>query len=340
MEKRKKILYLGNQLSQHGKNETGVEFLGNKLGTWGYSIKQVSSCKNPIARLFHMLWSVLCFSSSNSVILIDTYSTTNFWYAYFSAFLAQLKGIPYICILHGGNLPIRLKKSPKASGFLFKKSLRNVAPSKYLIHQFKQQGYGDVFFVPNGFELSNYKFKLRKVLAPKILWVRSFSEIYHPILAIKVLQELLKTYPEAELTMIGPQDDSVYPKCKAYAEKYRLPVTFTGKLSKQEWIKRSENFDIFLNTTNFDNTPMSLMEAAALGIPLISTRVGGIPYLIENNKHALLVEPNQLHAMTEALKEILENPLEAYNRALSARELVENFDWKNIKDKWIKILNA
>ena len=340
MARRKKILYLGNQLSKHGKNETGVEFLGRKLMSWGYAVKQVSSYKNSVLRLLHMLWSVLCFPRKHSVLLIDTYSTKNFWYAYLSAQLARIKGTPYICILHGGDLPTRLKKSPKMSHDLFNNALYNVAPSGYLIHQFLQQGYTNVRFIPNGFDVSEYSFKKRKEVAPRLLWVRSFAEIYHPLLAIQVLEQLLETYPDAQLSMVGPLDNDVFPRCKAYVEKHQLPVHFTGKLSKKEWISLSTNFDIFLNTTNFDNTPMSLMEAAALGLPIVSTRVGGIPYLLENQKHALLVKPRDVTEMLEAIKNVVENPIDAYQRTLYARQLVEGFDWRIIKEKWIQVLNS
>ena len=46
--------------------------------------------------------------------------------------------------------------------------------------------------------------------------------------------------------------------------------------------------DVFLNTTNYDNTPVSVLEAMACGLPLVSTNVGGIPYLLEDGKTALL----------------------------------------------------
>lgn len=340
MEKRKKILYLGNQLSQHGKNETGVEFLGRKLKAWGYAVTQVSSYQNIVLRMLHMLWSVLRFPASNSVILIDTYSTRNFWYAYVSALLARLKGIPYICILHGGNLPERLKKSPKVSTSFFNHAQSNIAPSAYLVNQFKLQNYTNVQFIPNGFDIADYDFKERKQIAPKILWVRSFAAIYNPLLAVQVVEQLMTTYPNAKLCMIGPQDSEIFDTCKAYVENHQLPVEFTGKISKEEWRSRSTEFDIFLNTTNFDNTPMSLMEAAALGLPIVSTNVGGIPYLLKHNEQAVLVEPNELKYMTEAIEKTLKNSTETYKRSLAARKLVENFDWKIIKEQWIKVLSS
>ena len=78
------------------------------------------------------------------------------------------------------------------------------------------------------------------------------------------------------------QKDGSMEACKEYAAEEKLPVKFTGKLEKNEWIKISADAGIFINTSNIDNTPVSLMEAMALGLPVVSTNVGGIPYLIED----------------------------------------------------------
>ena len=68
-------------------------------------------------------------------------------------------------------------------------------------------------------------------------------------------------------------------------------MNFTGKLSKQEWRDLSKDYNVFINTTNFDNTPVSVIEAMALGIPVVSTNVGGLPFLITDKVDGVLVEP-------------------------------------------------
>ena len=85
---------------------------------------------------------------------------------------------------------------------------------------------------------------------------------------------------DATLAMIGPDVDGSLTKVKDLARKKNLDVNFTGKLSKPEWINYSKDFNVFINTTNFDNTPVSVIEAMALGLPVVSTNVGGMPFLI------------------------------------------------------------
>jgi glycosyltransferase involved in cell wall biosynthesis len=163
------------------------------------------------------------------------------------------------------------------------------------------------------------------------------AEIYNPLLALKVLEELLKTSPQAQLSMVGPYKDNSINECKAYAEKHQLPVIFTGGLPKKDWLTYAKDFDIFINTTNIDNTPVSVIEAMALGLPVVSTNVGGIPFLLINEQDALLVPPNDEHHMTKAVMRLLQHPKLAQNLSHAAREKVERFDWQYIKQHWFEV---
>src|SRR5690606_19403573 len=104
--------------------------------------------------------------------------------------------------------------------------------------------------------------------------------------------------------------DGTLKKCRVYSEKHNLPVTFPGKLKKREWAAMSVNYDIFLNTTNIDNTPISVIESMALGLAIVSTDVGGMHFLVENQKDGILVPQKEEDAMVAAVKRIIENPAE------------------------------
>ncbi len=272
-------------------------------------------------------------------VLIDTYSTTAFWYAYVCGRFAKFLQLPYICILHGGNLPNRLKNNPKLCCQLFGNAYQNIAPSHYLLHHFQEAGYTNLTYIPNTIEISKYKFRQRENLQTKLLYVRSFAHIYNPILALKVLKQLLKTYPEAELSMVGPFKDDSISECKAYANQHQLPVTFTGGMQKEEWLAYAQDFDIFINTTNVDNTPVSVIEAMALGLPVVTTNVGGIPYLIQEDE-ALLVPPNNVEAMTSAILQLLNNPQLSQQLSQKGRKKVEAFDWQKVKHRWLEVLEG
>jgi glycosyltransferase involved in cell wall biosynthesis len=223
---------------------------------------------------------------------------------------------------------------------IFNNSFINIAPSNYLYEAFYKNGYTNLVYIPNTIELQNYPFIKREVIVPKLLWVRSFSKIYNPIMAIKVLVELKKQYPNATLCMIGPKKDESYIASVRFAKKNKVEVNFTGKLSKFEWINLSNSSNIFLNTTHFDNTPISVIEAMALGIPVVSTKVGGIPFLLEHEKNALLVSDNDVEDMTTQIKKLLKNPEQTNIIVENARETVNNFDWEIVKLKWIELLKV
>ena len=334
---KKKILYIGNKLSSKGTLTT-IETLSNLLSSEGCEVVSVSNVQNKIVRLLDMLWSTFKFRSKVDIVLIDTYSTRNFYYAVIVAEICRLFKIPYIPILHGGNLPFRIEKSPKVSQKLFKGAKTNIAPSHYLLNAFKEKGYTNLTYIPNTIELKKYPYKKRETIKLNLLWVRSFSEIYSPKLALEIIEKLVSQNIQVSLCMVGPEKDGSLKECQEIVIQKKLPVTFTGLLSKEEWIDLSKDFDLFINTTNFDNTPVSVMEAMALGLPVISTNVGGIPYLIENGKTGVLVPSNNSQAFVDEIDALFNNPLKAIEISKNARIAVEKFDWEVVKGLWNNLL--
>ena len=340
MTPKKNLLYIGNKLSKKGNTITSIETLGSLLEAEGYKIIMVSSVKNKFLRLLHMLY--VTFKNRNKVsnVLIDTYSTQNFYYAVGVGIICRLFKTPYIPILRGGNLNNRLENDKIFSVKFFQGAKTNVVPSKFLMEKFKNKGFENLSYIPNSLEIDRYSFKTSAIITPKLLWVRSFSEIYNPILALQIVEILTVKGVEVSLTMVGPEKDGSLQQCKKIVDDLNLPVTFTGILNKNEWINLAKEFDIFINTTNFDNMPISVMEAMALGLPVISTNVGGLPYLIENEIDGILVAPNNADGFVNAIENLCKNPLKTKEITQNARKKVEAFDWQIIKHKWNDLLNS
>ena len=333
-----KLLYLGNRLSKHGFNKTTIETLGLHLEQEGFGVYYASNKKSFPFRMLDMMWSVVLYRKQVSYILIDTYSTKAFWYSFLCSQLARFFNIKYIPILHGGDLPNRLKKNPMFCRMLFSNAYKNVAPSGYLKQAFEKEGFKNVIHIPNTIEIEKYEFKLRTELTPNLLWVRAFASIYNPKMAVKVLQQLQEQYPSATLTMVGPDKDGSLQTTKDFAKSLGITVNFSGQLTKEEWWELASKHDIFINTTHFDNTPVSVMEAMALGLPVISTNVGGIPFLLTNEQNALLVPDNDITAMTNAVLDLLENKPKNNLLITNARTFIEQMDWELVKQSWVSIL--
>jgi glycosyltransferase involved in cell wall biosynthesis len=340
MRQRKKLLYIGNKLAAQGKPPTAIDLLSVKLEAEGYSLITASSKRNKISRMIDMAIVTIKNRKMVDLVLIDTYSTQNFYYAVLIGWMCRYFRLCYIPILHGGNLPDRLKQNPRLSKTLFEKAYKNVAPSKYMMEQFKNSGIQNITYIPNSIEIEHYPFILRKTLKPKLLWVRSFSEIYNPMLALEVVEMLKKKGVDVSLCMVGPDKDGTLERCKKIVNELKLPVTFTGLLQKKEWIVLSTKYDIFINTTNFDNMPVSVMEAKALGLPVISTNVGGLPFLIQNEIDGILVPPNNSEFFVKAIEALCLDELKAQKIATNARIKIETFDWNKVKQQWIKLLES
>lgn len=329
------ILYIGNKLAGHGRTPGSIDTLGKLFEGEGYTVYFSSSRLNKLCRLTDMLAAIWSRRKEVDVVLIDTYSTSAFYFAWLCGLLCTALNVKYIPILHGGNLPNRLKHSPRKCGQLFGNSYKNVTVSPYLYNELKAVGL-DSELIENSIELQLYAFKHRSSLSPKLLWVRAFHETYHPTMAVRVIKQLAATYPNVHLTMVGPDVDGSMQVCKDLVQELCVEekITFTGKLSKQAWTALAQECDVFINTTNYDNLPVSVIEAMALGMPVVSTNVGGLPYLIEDGVNGLLVEKGDTDAMANAVRDLLEHSPIAEQLSVNARMRAEQFDWNVVKLKW------
>ncbi len=333
------ILYIGNKLSKYGFTPTSIETLGAKLSDH-YPIDLVSDKRNKIVRFCDFIFTILKGRNKYKLIIIDTYSSANFYFAFASAFLAKLFHIPYVPILRGGSLPARLEKSPGLSAYLFRGSYKNIAPSMYLHQAFEALGY-PVDYIPNNIDMKIYQCKRREIVRPRLLYVRAFHTIYNPTLAIHVLVDLLKKYDDAVLCMVGPDKDGTMKETVDLAQSLGVTdkVKFTGALTKPDWIALSADYDIFISTTDFDNHPVSVIEAMALGLPVVSTNVGGVPFLIDDQENGLLVPPRNRDAFVAAIAHYVENPIDAQLVAEKARKKVEAYDWEIVKKQWFDLID-
>lgn len=336
--KNKKIVYIGNNLSSKGYTATTMDTLGSFLTKEDYEVIKSSSYTNRLLRILDMIITTIYYSRKTDYVLIDTYSTLNFWYAFLVSQICRLLKLKYITILHGGNLPQRLITNPRFCNLIYKNAYKNVVPSNYLFSVFSSKYPQNLILIPNVLEIDNYEFTPRNFSAPKLLWVRSFSSISNPKMAIKVLFELKKEYPNAELTMVGSDNSNYRLEVELLAKELNLKVNFTGLLTKAEWISLSKTHNFFINTSNFDNMPVSVIEAMALGLPIISTNVGGIPFLLEHNKNALLVDKGDSIAMANSVIQLMQDNNFTIGLCNEARKNAEKFNWQKVKHQWVELL--
>lgn len=331
-----RILLIGNFLSA----TTGIRSIGEELGSLlsrsGHKVITTSNKIGKISRLIDMIATVIKERLSFDVAYVEVYSDLAFITAFFCGYFLQALKKPYALTLHGGGLPQFAQRHPGLMRRLLRSATAVTSPSRYLIDTFKSIR-PDIRNIPNGIELGDYPFVLRRNPRPHLIWLRAFHRIYCPTLPVQVLHELQKKYPEAKLTMIGPdKGDGTLQEAKALAFDLGLndAVTFIEAIPKNKVGKYLNQGEIFLNTTLLESFGVAVLEAAACGLCIVSTNVGELPLLWENGTDALLVPPNDATAMAKAVESILANPDFASQLSASARKKAELYDWSNILPKW------
>ena len=111
-------------------------------------------------------------------------------------------------------------------------------------------------------------------------------------------------------------------------------VRFPGFLDLKGKIREFSNADIYLNTNRVDNTPVSVIEACAMGLPVIATNVGGLSDVILNGHNGLLVSDDDEVKMADAARRLLNDPVLAKQLSKNGRSLAERSSWTSVKNDW------
>lgn len=315
------------------------EILAEQFHQEGAVVRTTSATPGRLERLIDTVWTVGRWRRRVDVVIIAVFSGPGFWIADVTSRIARWLRIPQVLVLHGGNLPEFRRRHPRAVEACLARAEEVVAPSRYLASRIPTKR--PVRVIPNTFDVSAIPFRERRQLQPRLLWMRTFHPIYNPQLAIESLAVLRATHPDATLTMAG-QDKGSLDDCVRRANELGVDdaVTFPGYLD--EGAKRSafEFHDVFLNTNDVDNTPVSVLEAAAAGLPVVATEVGGLPYLLEDQTSALLVPPGDATAVAQAVDRLVTDTSLAARLSRNGHRRAMESDWTAVGPQWSAVLKA
>jgi glycosyltransferase involved in cell wall biosynthesis len=213
-----------------------------------------------------------------------------------------------------------------------------ISPSAFLVDVFADFGLTS-HAVYNIIDIERYTFRSRTPLRPRILHNRSFEPLYNIPCTLRAFAIVQAEYPDATLTLAhdGPDRASL----EALVRELQLRnVEFVGKVPHHEIAGLYDAADIYITTPNIDNMPVSLLECAASGLPIVATRAGGIPYLVTDEEDALLVPLNDHEAAARAILRLLRNPELADRLTRRARERVQAYVGPAVAASWIPVYRA
>lgn len=342
VSERLRVLIIGDFSASKVGNASVAEQLARKLTAAGDIVLTTSDRTNRLARVAGMVFDAARFRRTVDVAIVDVYAQAGFRWAEWTTYLLSAAGTPVVLVLRGGDLPTFAETRGGRVTRLFAASSSIVALSGFLRDEMAP--YGTISeIIPNPIEVSAYPFRRRSMVQPKLIWLRTFNRIYNPSMAPRVLAELLASIGSApdsalpHLTMIGAdQNDGSWEATVATAREVGVSerLTMTGPVPKGQVPARLAEGDIFLNTTDIDNTPISVIEAMACGLCVVSTDVGGMKYVIEDGVDGLLVPKGDPKAMASAIQRLLDNPDLADRLSSNARLRAEAVDWDKVLPRW------
>ncbi len=169
---------------------------------------------------------------------------------------------------------------------------------------------------------------------------RNLEPIYGIDTAIRAFAQAFSADPTLRLRIAGsgPSENAL----KALVQQLGLAdaVAFVGRLDRPGIVALYAEADAMLNPSTVDNMPNSVLEALACGIPVISTDVGGVPFVVDHRKTALLVPASDVAAMAGAISELRGDG--ALRRTLSANGLadIEQYTWARVRQQWLGLYTS
>ena len=253
-----------------------------------------------------------------------------------AVWIARARGRPIIINYRGGNAEAFLGRQRNWVLPTLTRATAVVVPSEFLRAVFRAHTV-DAEIVPNIIDLTLFHPAESGGEGPHLVVTRNLEEIYDIPTAIRAFVRVRARHARAKLTIAGsgPCRRELERLCQELG--LLSSVTFTGRLDNARVAELYRSADLLLNSSRVDNMPISLLEAMASGVPIVSTNVGGIPYLVEHDRTALLVPPADPEAMADAALRVLSHPGLAERLRGAGLQAAQRYTWERVRSQWMAV---
>jgi len=209
-----------------------------------------------------------------------------------------------------------------------------VVPSAYLAAKFEGLGFS-ASIVPNIID-DRFQYRPRIILQPRLICARTLSPDYGIDVVLNAFSLVQSQHPEASLYVVG--EGPLRRKLEAQARALGLSgVEFCGRVPNDQMPEWYERADIFLNASVVDNAPLSMLEAFACGLPVVTTAAGGIPLMVSHEETALVAPVGDAQALADHVLRLLRGPALAAKLARHAHEQLAAHRWSSVREKWLEV---
>jgi glycosyltransferase involved in cell wall biosynthesis len=244
--------------------------------------------------------------------------------------IAWLRGVPVVVNYRGGDADAFFARQFRLIRPTLARAGVVVVPSAFLNAIFGKYGVA-TSIVPNVVNLDAFFPAAALPDKPHLLVTRNLEPIYDIGVVIRAFAIVAARHDEARLTVAGSGPDRAMLERTAAELGVADRVRFTGRVDNAELPAFYRAASVVVNASLVDNLPISLLEAMASGVPIATTDVGGIPYVVQHEMTALLVPPRDAVAMADAVLRLLEDRPLARRLREAGIEAAQRYAWPNVR---------
>jgi glycosyltransferase involved in cell wall biosynthesis len=254
--------------------------------------------------------------------------------------IARLRGTPVVINYRGGEADAFLSRAHRMVRATLSHADALIVPSGFLEAVFGKYRFA-AQIVPNIINLDRFSHApAAPAPGPRLLVARNLEPIYDNATALRAFAIVRKAHPHATLVIAGSGPLRTELEALAATLGLQDAVTFTGRVDNQTMAALYRNADAMLNCSLVDNMPNSVLESLACGVPVISTNVGGVPYLVEDGRTALLVPPAAPEAMAQAVLRLVAEPSLAASLREAGLRHVQQYTWANVRPRLMDVYRS
>ena len=333
----KRVLLICNFKPGVGGISGQVEALQRHLVEEGY-VADVFSCRGSLVKRLLMPFSLFQKIRHYDVAHIHCCSGSGFFPAVLGVGIARIARKRIVLTYHGGGGSSFFAKHERLVKHYLMRTDANIVLSGFLGDVFDKYRI-PYFIIPNIIELDETLYRNRRTVKPDFICIRSHEEIYNIPCIFRAFKQVQEKIPNATLTLVG--DGSLHETLISQASGMGLDnVRFTGRVNNSEIYNYLNNSDILLSSPTVDNMPVSILEAMNAGLLVISSKVGGVPYMIENEKNGLLFPSNDNCALAKCMLHALENIQDTLRIMEAAHNEVKKYSWESVREPLLSLYQA
>lgn len=324
------VLLICNYKPKVGGISGQVDILQKMLQADGHTA-EVFSTKAPLLRRMLLPFKLKSTGKDFDAFHIHCCSNWGFLPAVVGVSVGRRLGKRIVLTYHGGGGEKFFDRHPKLVRHFLTRTDANIVLSGFLAQVFEKHGLPFVT-IPNILELDDSRFRQREMLQPNYICTRAHEPLYNIPCILRAFRKVQSIRPEATLTLVG--GGSEHENLVRMAEELGLQnVTFTGRVANEDIYTYLDRADIMLSAPTVDNMPVSVLEAMNAGLLVISSKVGGVPYMVKNNSTGLLFDSDDSDALAGKMLWAVDNQTISRTITLQAHKAVSRYRWENIKEQ-------